>query len=104
MSDLSFKNNVPDPLLSGKELPTFKFELEKSTGKVMGNSFGKEATVEQLPISKGIAGGINATRAQRDARASLAFRTEQLHAGDVGYIPQGFGHSIENVGGKPSRY
>jgi hypothetical protein len=56
MSDLSFKNNVPDPLLSGKELPTFKFELEKSTGKVMGNSFGKEATVEQLPISKGIAG------------------------------------------------
>jgi len=33
MSDLSFQNNVPDPLLSGKELPTFKFELEKSTGK-----------------------------------------------------------------------
>ncbi len=56
MSDLSFQNNVPDPLLSRKELPTFKFELEKSTGKVMGNSFGKEATVEQLPISKGIAG------------------------------------------------
>ena len=31
------------------------------------------------------------------------FRTEQLHAGDVGYIPQGYGHSIENVGSKPSR-
>jgi oxalate decarboxylase len=31
------------------------------------------------------------------------FRTEQLHAGDVGYIPQGYGHSIENVGGKSSR-
>jgi len=31
------------------------------------------------------------------------FRTEQLYAGDVGYIPQGYGHSIENVGGKPSR-
>jgi oxalate decarboxylase len=31
------------------------------------------------------------------------FRTEQLHAGDVGYIPQGYGHSIENIGGKPSR-
>ena len=28
--DFPFKNNVPDPLLSGKELPTFKFELEKS--------------------------------------------------------------------------
>jgi hypothetical protein len=54
MGDGSFRNNVPDPLLSGKELPTFKFELEKSKGKVLGSSFGKEATVEQLPISKGI--------------------------------------------------
>jgi oxalate decarboxylase len=26
------------------------------------------------------------------------FRIEQLHSGDVGYIPQGYGHSIENVG------
>jgi hypothetical protein len=56
MGDLSFQNNVPDPLLAGKELPTFKFELEKSKGKVLGNSFGKEVTVEQLPISTGIAG------------------------------------------------
>ena len=31
------------------------------------------------------------------------FRTEFLQAGDVGYIPQGYGHSIENVGSKPSR-
>src|SRR6202795_2043209 len=54
--DPSFSNNVPDPLLSGKELPTFKFALEKTKGKVIGNSYGKEATVEQLPISKGIAG------------------------------------------------
>src|ERR1700704_6965472 len=54
--DPSFMNNVPDPLVSGKELPTFKFALETSEGKVIGNSFGKEATVEQLPISKGIAG------------------------------------------------
>src|SRR5947208_16002636 len=56
MGDVSFQNNVPDPLLAGKELPTFKFALEKSRGKVIGGSFGKEATVEQLPISKGIAG------------------------------------------------
>ena len=54
--DSSFQNNVPDPLLAVDELPTFKFALEKSKGKVIGNSFGKEATVEQLPISKGIAG------------------------------------------------
>jgi oxalate decarboxylase len=54
--DPSFMNNVPDPVLSGKDLPTFKFALEKSEGKVIGNSYGKEATVAQLPISKGIAG------------------------------------------------
>jgi oxalate decarboxylase len=30
-------------------------------------------------------------------------RTETLEKGDVGYIPQGYGHSLENVGGKPSR-
>ena len=61
MGDNSFHNNVPDPLVSGKELPTFKFELEKSKGKVLGNSFGKEATVEQLPVSKGNRGRIDAT-------------------------------------------
>src|SRR5271163_2120972 len=54
--DPSFMNNVPDPLLSGKELPTFKFALENSAGHVVGGSSAKEATVKQLPISKGIDG------------------------------------------------
>src|SRR5690242_14355593 len=54
--DASFMNNVPDPLLAGKELPTFKFALDKSKGKEIRNSYGKEATVEQLPISKGLSG------------------------------------------------
>jgi oxalate decarboxylase len=31
------------------------------------------------------------------------FRIETLEQGDVGYIPQGYGHSIENVGHKPCR-
>ena len=31
------------------------------------------------------------------------YRTEQLQKGDVGYIPQGYGHSIENAGDKPAR-
>ena len=26
------------------------------------------------------------------------WREEKLSQGDVGYIPQGFGHSIENIG------
>jgi oxalate decarboxylase len=54
--DTSFQDNVPDELLAGHELPTFKFELEKSVGKVIGGSSGKEATLKQLPISKGLAG------------------------------------------------
>src|SRR5437660_4616330 len=54
--DPSFMNNVPDPVLSGKELPTFKFALEKSKGRAYGKSTAKEATVRQLPISKGMAG------------------------------------------------
>jgi hypothetical protein len=35
--------NEPDPPLSGKELPTFKFELEKSAGKVIGGSVANAA-------------------------------------------------------------
>jgi oxalate decarboxylase len=31
------------------------------------------------------------------------FRVETLEQGDVGYIPQGYGHSIENVGDTKSR-
>ena len=31
------------------------------------------------------------------------YRTEELEKGDVGYIPQGYGHSIENVGKTRSR-
>jgi oxalate decarboxylase len=31
------------------------------------------------------------------------YRIEQLRQGDVGYIPQGYGHSIENVGDKAAR-
>ena len=31
------------------------------------------------------------------------FRIETLEKGDVAYIPQGYGHSIENVGDGPSR-
>ncbi len=31
------------------------------------------------------------------------YRTERLEKGDVGYIPQGYGHSIENVGNRAAR-
>jgi oxalate decarboxylase len=80
-----------------------------------------------LPISKGIAGvsmtlepgGLrelhwhpNADEWQYVISGQLSvtlfgshgrYRIETLEKGDVGYIPQGYGHSIENVGSAPSR-
>src|SRR4029077_20161375 len=128
MGDLSFQNNVPDPLLAGKELPTFRFELEKSKGKVPGNSFGKEVTVEQLPISKGIAGvsmqlepGVmrelhwHATAAEwafvRAGRVRTtvidpkgAAETNDFAPGDVWYFPRGRGHMLQSLGTQPCHF
>ncbi len=126
--DPSFMNNVPDPHLAGEELPTFKFELEKSKGKVVGNSSGKEATVKQLPISKGIA-GVSMTLepgAMRELHwhataAEWAFvieghvrttvidpqghaETNEFEPGDVWYFPRGHGHMLECLGDKPAHF
>ena len=104
------------PMLAGKHLPTFKFSLEKSEGKVIGNSYGKEATVTQLPISKGIAGVSMRLKpgAMRELHwhaiaAEWAFvlegrvrttvidpaghaETNDFDPGDVWYFPRGHGH------------
>ena len=124
----SFMNNVPDPLLSGKELPTFKFALEKSTGKVIGGSSGKEATVEQLPISKGIAGvsmrlepGAMRELHWHATAAEWAFVVEgrvrttvidpqgnaeidDFEPGDVWYFPRGHGHMLQCLGDRPCHF
>jgi oxalate decarboxylase len=126
--DPSFMNNVPDPLVSGKELPTFKFALEKSEGKVIGGNSAKEATVEQLPISKGIAGvtmrlapgGMrelhwHATAAEWAFVVSGRVRTtviqpngqsetNDFEPGDVWYFPRGHGHMLECLGEKPCHF
>src|SRR3984885_7719913 len=123
--DFPFKNNTPDPLLSGKELPTFKFALEKSRGKVVDGSFGKEATVEELPISKGIAGvsmrlepGVTRELHWHATAAEWAFVLEgrvrttlvdpfggaeinDFDPGDVWYFPRGHPHSLSCLGDKP---
>lgn len=120
--DASLMNNVPDPLLAGKELPTFKFALEKSIGKVINGSSGKEATVEQLPISKGIAGvsmrlepGAMREMHWHATAAEWAFvlegkvrttvidpegmsETNDFEPGDVWYFPRGHGHMLECLG------
>lgn len=128
MPDPSFLNNVPDPLLSGKELPTFRFALEASAGKTSGGSFGKEATVEQLPISKGIAGvsmrlepGVmrelhwHATAAEwafvLDGRVRTTVidpqgysETNDFDPGDVWYFPRGHGHMLQCLGDRPCHF
>src|SRR5438874_8471425 len=126
--DPSFMNNVPDPLLAGKELPTFKFALEKSKAKVIGKSSAREATVEQLPISKGIA-GVSMTLepgAMRELHwhataAEWAFvdkgrvrttviapggaaETHDLEPGDIWYFPRGHGHMLECLGDEPCHF
>ena len=126
--DPSFMNNVPDPLLSKKELPTFKFALEKSKGRVIGKSTAKEATVEQLPISKGISGvsmGLE-PGAMRELHwhataAEWAFvdkgrvrttliqpngqsETDDFEPGDVWYFPRGHGHQLECLGNEPCHF
>jgi oxalate decarboxylase len=128
MPDPSFQNNVPDPLLAGPELPAFTFALEASAGKVVGQSYGKEATVEQLPISKGIAGvsmrlepGVMRELHWHATAAEWAFVTEgrvrttvidpqgtaetnDFDAGDVWYFPRGHGHMLQCLGDRPCHF
>ncbi len=127
--DPSFMNNVPDPLLSDKQLPNFKFALEKSKpGRVQGQSTAKEASVHQLPISKGIA-GVSMTLGPGDMRelhwhataAEWAFvnrgrvrttvlgpggiaETNDFEPGDVWYFPRGHGHMLECLGKEPCHF
>jgi oxalate decarboxylase len=126
--DPSFMNNVPDPLLADKELPTFKFALESSEGKVIGKSSGKEATVEQLPISKGIAGvsmklepGAMRELHWHATAAEWAFvlegrvrttvigpdgssETNDFDPGDVWFFPRGHGHMLECLGNESAHF
>jgi oxalate decarboxylase len=128
MGDVSFQNNVSDPLLAGNELPGFKFELEKSKGKVLGNSFGKEVTVEQLPISKGIAGvsmqlepGVMRELHWHATAAEWAFvlkgrvrttvinpagqtETNDFDPGDIWYFPRGHAHVLECLGNELTHF
>lgn len=121
-------DNVPDQLLAGAELPTFKFELEKSPGKVLGGSYGREATVEQLPISKGIAGvsmvlepGVMRELHWHATAAEWAFvisgrvrttvidpqgyaETNDFEPGDIWYFPRGHGHMLSCLGDAPTHF
>jgi oxalate decarboxylase len=127
-SDVTFLNNVPDPLLAGKELPTFKFALEKSKGHVIAGSSAKEATVLQLPISKGLAGvsmrlapGMMRELHWHATAAEWAYVVEgrvrttvidphgdaevnEFEPGDIWYFPRGHGHMLQCLGNQPCHF
>jgi oxalate decarboxylase len=106
-----------------EELPTFKFSLEESRGghKTEGGS-AKQATIKELPISKGLAGvsmklnpgGIRELHWHAIA-AEWAFvvkgrvrttviapdgtsETNDFDPGDVWYFPRGHGHLLQGLG------
>ena len=111
-----------------EELDTFKFELEKSEGKVIGNSVGREATIRQLPISVGLAGvsmqlepGVMRELHWHATAAEWAFvikgrvrttvidpngcsETNDYWPGDVWYFPRGHAHMIECLGNEASHF
>ena len=70
--DPSFMNNVPDPLLAGKELPTFKFELEKSRGQGHRRQLRQGGHGRAAADLQGDRRRLDEARAGRDARAALA--------------------------------
>ena len=120
--------NKPDPLLDGDELPTFRFALERSKGKEVGGNSAREATVTQLPISKGLAGvsmrlepgGMrelhwHATAAEwalvLEGRVRTTViapqgyaETNDFEPGDVWYFPRGHGHMLQCLGNQPCRF
>ena len=120
--------NQPDPVLQGDELPTFRYALEQSEGKTLDGSYGKEATVKQLPISKGIAGvsmrlepGVMRELHWHATAAEWAFVIEgrcrttvidpqgrseinDFDPGDIWYFPRGHAHSIQCLGDRPCHF
>ncbi len=120
--------NQPDPLLAGETLPTFRFALEQSRGRGSHGSYGKEATVVQLPISKGLAGvsmrlepGVIRELHWHATAAEWAFviegrcrttvidpegraETNEFEPGDIWYFPRGHGHSIQCLGNRACHF
>src|SRR5258708_12273425 len=126
--DPSFMNNVPDPLLTGKQLPTFKFALEASKGRDSNGNSAKQASVLELPISKGMSGVTmrlgpgamrelhwHATAAEWAYVVSGRVRTtvfapsgraetNDFDPGDIWYFPRGPGHILQSLRDPPCHF
>jgi oxalate decarboxylase len=107
---------------TAEELPTFRFSIEQNKGHVTSGGSAHQATVKELPISKGLAGvsmrlnpgGIRELHWHAIA-AEWAFvikgrvRTtvispdgtseiNDFDPGDVWYFPRGHGHMLQGLG------
>lgn len=109
-------------------LEDFKFDLEATTGWVGEAGSAKEATVEEFPVSKSIAGvsmrlkpgGIRELHWHAIA-AEWAFvvkgkvqttviapngqaATDVFDEGDIWYFPRGHGHALQNIGSDEAHF
>jgi len=109
-------------------MPEFKFSLDGGKPKVTSGGWAKEATIEQLPLSTGIAGvhmyldpGASRELHWHAIAAEWAFVIEgecqtividpsgnkeinNFAPGDLWYFPRGHGHSIQTIGDKPCHF
>jgi len=105
-----------------QKLPEFKFSLSGQEPRVLSDGWAKQATVEDFPVSKNIAGVLmelkpgglrelhwHANAAEWGFVISGHVRTtildpqgryeyNEFKAGDIWYFPRGHGHSIEGLG------
>jgi mannose-6-phosphate isomerase-like protein (cupin superfamily) len=84
--------------------PIFHFPISKTvTGEVLDLDPGGLRELHWHPSADEwqyvIEGQINVTMFGSHGR----FRAEDLEKGDVAYVPQGYGYSIENTGDNPCR-
>jgi len=117
-----------DPTLDGEKLPSFKFAMEDQEGRVTEAGSAKEATIKQLPVSKGLAGvsmrlkpgGIRelhwhaiaaewAFMIKGKVRTTVIAPDSQsemndFDAGDVWYFPRGHGHMLQNIGSEEAHF
>jgi oxalate decarboxylase len=111
-------------------LPDFKFDLERSRGWEGEGGSAKEATVEEFPASRSMAGvsmrlkpgairelhwhaiaaewayvitgHVRTTVISPNDRASAA--VDDFEPGDIWYFPKGYGHSIQNIGREDAHF
>lgn len=107
---------------NSKKLPDFKFSIANQKERILPDGWAKQATVEDFPVSKSIAGVLmslkkgglrelhwHANAAEWGFVISGNVRTtiinpegqyeiNEFKEGDIWYFPRGHGHSIEGLG------